>query len=216
MNRSEIRTAIRALLNEEVAGFWTDAQLNTYINLAMQRLNSIISATREDYFTISATFVTVAGTKSYTFPSDCRFIRRMEIYDPTDPNYIIKLDELRWPRTEANSDWPFTQNQQPKRYITRGQQFDIYPIPDGIYNIRIYYDSKPVDLATDADVPTSPTDFHDMIVYWGAMLAKKQNEEDDAGFASLFNARRIELIETLINRGGEDSKTAEAFLEGII
>jgi hypothetical protein len=217
MNRSELRTALRSFLNEDIPGFWTDAQLNTYINLANDRVNSIISATREDYFTISATFSTVAGTKSYSFPTDCRFIRRMEIFDASNEGYIIKLDELRWPRIEANGDWLFPNAPaQPKRYVTRGNQFDLYPTPDGAYTIRIYYDARPVTLDSDVDIPTSPSDFHDMIVYWAAMLAKKQNEEDDAGYSELFNARKVELIQTLINRGGEDATTVEAYLEGII
>jgi hypothetical protein len=217
MNRSELRTALRSFLNEDIPGFWTDAQLNTYINLANDRVNSIISATREDYFTISATFSTVAGTKSYSFPTDCRFIRRMEIYDPTNEGNIIKLDELRWPRIEANGDWLFPlTTAQPKRYVTRGTQFDLYPTPDAAYPIRIYYDARPATMDSDDDIPTSPSDFHDMIVYWAAMLAKKQNEEDDAGYSELFNARKVELIQTLINRGGEDATTVEAYLEGII
>lgn len=217
MNRSELRTALRSFLNEETAGFWTDAQLNTYINLSNDRVNSIISATREDYFTISATFSTVAGTKSYSFPTDCRFIRRMEIFDSSDEGYVIKLDELRWPRIEANGDWLFPNAPaQPKRYVTRGTQFDLYPTPDAAYTIRIYYDARPATMDSDADSPTSPSDFHDMVIYWAAMLAKKQNEEDDSGFAELFNARKVELIQTLINRGGEDATTVEAYLEGII
>jgi len=217
MNRAEIRTAVRSFLNEDIPGFWTNAQLNAYINLASDRLNSIIAATREDYFTISATFQTVAGQKSYSFPEDCRFIRRMEIYDPTNTSYIIKLDELRWPRIEANGDWMFpSTGAQPKRYITRGSQFDLYPIPDDVYDIRIYYDARPIAMDDDADIPTAPLDFHDMIVYWACLLAKKQNEEDDEGYAALFNARKVELIQTLINRGGEDPTTVEAYLEGII
>jgi len=216
MNRSELRTALRSLLNEDTAGFWTDAQLNTYLNLANDRVNSIVSATREDYFTISATFATVQGTQNYAFPSDCRFIRRLEIYDPNDTNYIIKLDELRWPRIEANGDWLFTNQGMPKRYTIRGQQFSLYPIPDTVYNMRLYYDSRPGNMDSDSDSPDTPTDFHDMLVYWAALLAKKQNEEDDAGFAELFNARKVELIQTLINRGGEDSHAVESYLEGIL
>jgi len=213
---SELRTQTRNLLNEDVAGFWLDTQLNSYINLAMQRVNSIISSTREDYFTVSATFSTAANTKSYAFPTTCRYIGRLEIYDAADPNSIIKLDELKWPRIEANGDWLFIQSGKPQRYIIRGTQFDLYPIPDSVYTLRIYYDASKVDLASDSDAPATPNDYHDMIVYWACVLAKKQNDNDDAGFASIFNVRKAELIEFLKNRGGDDPRTVEAFLEGII
>ena len=216
MNLSELRTATRNLLNEEVPGFWSDAQLNSYINLGVLRVNSIISGIREDFFTVSATFVMTAGTSLYALPSDCRFVRRIEIYDPTDPNSIIKIDEMKFPRLEANGDWLFTQNAQPKKFVLINNQMRFLPIPDSTYNIRIYYDARPVTLADDADAPTAPEDFHDLIVFWACILAKKQNEDDDAGFGTLFNIRKSELIETLTRRGGEDSLPVEAYLQGII
>jgi hypothetical protein len=216
MNLGEIRTVVRDLLNEEVAGFWTDAQLNSYISMAQSRVNSIITNIRQDYFTISATFQTTTGTKSYSLPSDCTYIRRMEIYDIADPNNIIKIDELKFPRLEANGDWLFTQNGQPKKYVVIAKAFDLLPIPDSVYNIRIYYDAVQTALATNTDTPTSPVEYHDLLVYWACVLAKKQNEDDDTGFMGLFNTRKAELIESLINRGGEDSTTVEAYLQGII
>ena len=103
-----------------------------------------------------------------------------------------------------------------RRYIIRGSQFAIEPIPDANYQMRIYYDQVQPDLVNDIDTPTSPVDFHDALVFWAAILAKKQNSEDDAGINLLFNTRKQELIETLINRGGEDSVAVEAYLEGII
>ena len=114
MNLGQMRLAVRDLLNEDVPGFWTDAQLNRYLNMAQDRVNSIISTERQDYFTISATFTAVQGTRDYAFPTDCKYIRRMEIYNSADPNQINKVDELKFPRLEANGDWMFTQNGQPQ------------------------------------------------------------------------------------------------------
>ena len=216
MNLGELRTSMRNLLNEATPGFWSNAQLDAYINLAQTRVNSIISSTRQDYFTTITTFQTVAGTRSYAFPTSCKYIRRIEIYDTADANNIIKIDELKFPRLEANGDWLFTKNAQPKRYVITGTQFDLLPIPDSVYDMRVYYDMLPNPLSIDVDTPTIPADFHDMIVFWACLLAKKQNEDDDMGFASLFNIRKSELIESLINRGGEDAAPVEAYLQGII
>jgi hypothetical protein len=140
----------------------------------------------------------------------------VEIYDPLDQNNIIKIDELRWPRIEANGDWLFTQFAQPKRYTIHGSQFDLYPIPDAVYHMRLYYDARKNDMATDTDTPDCPIDFQDLVVFYACMLAKKQNETDDDGFAALFNMRKVELVQSLIRRGGEDSHCVEAYLEGII
>jgi len=213
MIRSEIRTQMRTLLNEATEGFWSDANLNSYINLSNQRVNSIISATKEDYFTKSATFSSVAATKSYAFPTDCRFIRRMEHYSTTDASDIEKLDELKFPRTEMNGEWPFTEAGRPKRYLIFGTQFNLEPIPDAVYTMRIYYDSRKDDLAADDESPSSPTDFHDMLVYWACVLANTQNKEDSQEFVGLFNTRKAELVQSLLSRGSDDSNTVEGYLE---
>jgi hypothetical protein len=215
MNRSEIRTGIRALLNEPTAGFWSDANLNSYINLANQRVNSIIAATKEDYFTVSATFSTIAATKSYTFPADCRFIRRMEVYSTSDTGDIEKLDEIRFPRTESGGEWPFPTSGRPKRYTVFGTQFNLEPIPDAVYTLRIYYDSRPDDMAQDSESPTSPVDFHDMVVYWACTLACAQNKESSEEFVGMFNLRKAELIQSLLSRGSDDPRAVEGYLEGV-
>jgi hypothetical protein len=207
---------MRDFLNEDSAGFWSDAKLNRYINLANQRVNSIISNTREDWFTTSATFTTAAGTKTYAMPSDCRFIRRMEIYDPTDASDITKLDELRFPRTESGGEWLYGQTQIPKAYTIREQQFDLLPTPDGTYNMRIYYDFRNTDLGTDTATPASPIDFHDMIIFLACLYAKKQNEDDDSWYGEMFRTRREELLSFILSRGSDDPKCVEGFLEGVV
>ena len=216
MNRSEIRDNMRLLLNEREPGFWSDDDLNKCIVLACNNIYSIISNVKADYFTQSATFQTISGTKSYSFPTDCRFIRRMEIIDLSDPNRIYKVDEMKFPRTEASGPWPFVYSGRPSGYIVRGTQFDLYPIPDGNYDMRIYYDVRNADMASDSDQPSVPLDFQDMIVFWGCVLAEMINSENPAEFASMFNVRKEELISTLLRRGSDDPKPVEGYLEGIL
>jgi hypothetical protein len=214
MNRAEIRTTMRTFLNEESPGFWSNTNLDAYIDLANARVNSIISNTREDYFTRSATFTSVVGQKSYAFPSDCRFIRRIEIYDPTDAGYIVKLEEQKFPRTEANNDWMYGQSKQPKEYTMYGSQFNLLPIPDAAYPMRVYYDVRQSNLANDAATPDSPLEFHDSVVFLACLYAKKQNEDDDSWYGEMFRTRKEELLSYLMSRGSDDPKTVEGFLEG--
>ncbi len=218
MNLGQLRSTLRDLLNEpELPSFWTDTQLNSYLSLGALRVNSIIIAMRQEWFTVSATFNTIVGTISYQFPPDLIEIRRMELLqDPSNLSSIVKIDELKWPRSEAGGDWLFTSPGQPVRYIVRSQQFDLWPVPDSVYKIRLYYTQRPLDIATDTATPTTPIEFHDMIIFYAGILAQKQNETDDEGFALLFKERKAELIEVFTRRGGEDSKAVEAYLEGVI
>lgn len=220
MNRSELRTNMRLLLNEETAGFWSDADLNKCVNMACQKVNSIVSGIKEDYFTASATFVTVANTKSYNLPTDCRFVRRMEIYDTSDTGKIYKVDEIKFPQTEAQGPWPYPYTGRPIGYYLIGTHFDLHPIPDGVYNMRIYYDTRKNDLSTESDSPSIPTDFHDSVVFWSCVLAASidgnPQEDNKETYASLFSQRKEELIQHLLKRSGDDPTPIVGYLEGLL
>ena len=177
--------------------------------MANQRVNSIIASTKEDYFTQSATFSTVVATKSYSFPTDCRFIRRMEIYSTSDPSDITKIEEIKFPFPGTGG----VTSGKPYGYTVYGTQFNLEPIPDIAYQMRIYYDSRKDDLALDAESPSSPTDFHDMLVYWACVLALAQNKEPSDEFVGLFNIRKIELVNTLLRRGSDDPMAVEGLFE---
>lgn len=230
MNLGQLRTVARNLLNEPTPGFWSDAQLNQYLSLGATRVNTIITAMRQEWFTIAVTFNTVVYVPNsvsnvYNLPPDLMEIRRLElIQDPAAPETsIVKLDELKFPRTEAGGDWLFTAPGQPVRYLFRNQQIVLTPPPDSVYLMRLYYTQRPLDISNDLATPTTPVDFHDMIAFYACMLAKKQNEDEEMcmggegnNFACLFKSRKQEMIENIQNRGGEDSKAVEAYLEGII
>ena len=216
MNRADIRTFMRLLLNEGEPGFWKDEDLNKCIDAACKRVSGIISSTRNEYFTQSSVFSSVVNIRSYSIPSDCRMIRRIEIYDPSDASKIFKLDEIKFPRIEAGGPWPFSQTGQPARYTMVGTHFDLYPLPDEAYPMRIYYDVRQDSLSDDTSIPTIPLDFHDMIAYWGCALAFIINSEPPKEFVDLFDTRKEELISVLLRRGSDDPKVIEGYLENII
>lgn len=215
MNRANIRTLIRTFLNEPTEGLWLDTELNTAINLANQKINAVINSIDEDYFTTSKTFSTTALSKSYAFPSDCQRIRRLEHYSTADASDVIRLDEIGFPRTELQGDWPFSQSGKPMRYQVRGTQFDLLPIPDAVYTMKIYYDQRQVDMTQDTDSPIAPSEFHDMLSIWATILALPKDENrDDTNFKTLWDNRYNDLILAISGRKGSDVGYVEGYLEG--
>lgn len=216
MNRSALRTLIRSWINEPTEGFWLNSELNTYINIANQKINAIITAIRDDFFTISKTFSTTTNTKSYTWPSDFGGLRRMEHYSTSDPSDIQKIDLLKFPRSEAGGEWPFSQSGKSTRYVSFGDHFDLLPIPDAAYTLRMYYDAVKADLTLDTDSPSSPVQFHDMTAIWATILALPKNHEDASNFERLWSNRENDLITYMAGLGkGEDSETVEGYMEGV-
>ena len=149
MTRAEIRNLVRLHLNETTAGFWTDATLNDCINRGKDKVNSEITKLREEYFTVSKTFSTIAGTKSYSFPANTITLRRLEHYSATDASEIEKLTRVPFPQMEGNRGWPYEASEKPREYVVRATQFDLYPIPDAVYTMRIYIEERQSDLDTD-------------------------------------------------------------------
>ena len=212
MNRSDIRNLARIWLNERVAGFWLDTDLNTFITLANNKVNSLISSLKEDFFTASATFSTVAQQKSYIFPSDMRFLRRLEITNSLDQTDVQKLDELRFPDTEQHQDWQWVSPGKPQRYRIVGNHFELWPIPDDIYTMRIYYDQKQVDLAQETDIPLSPIDFHDMIAVGTVILTLPKGSESSEEYKAIWGDRKNDLILTMGERSA-NVITVSGYLE---
>lgn len=213
MNRSEIRALARFWLNEASEGFFRDSDLNVLINVSNQKLNTLVAALKEDYFTTSVTFPTVSGTKSYTLPTDFRALRRIEHYNASDPGDIQKISKWHFPNSELGDDWPFTASGRPTQYIIRGTQLDLYPIPDAVYTLRLYYDQRKANLTGDAEIPSSPLDFHDMIALDVAVLARQKNQEDASDLRVLYNERRDELITAFADRDGAEADKVEGYLE---
>ena len=56
------------------------------------------------------------------------------------------------------------------------QRLQFHPIPDSIYTIRGHYYKSPQVLASDAEVPEMPAQFHDMIK-WKALMLLAQFDE---------------------------------------
>jgi hypothetical protein len=182
--------------------------------VANQKVNATIANLQEDFFITSATFSTTSGTKSYALPSDFRFIRRLEHYSTSDPNDIVKVDEMPFPRTEGQHEWPWASNGKPTNYVIRGSQLDIYPIPDDAYPMRLYYDARQSDLNQDSDSPTSPIEFHDMIALWAAILGLVKNAEPSTELQMLYKVRENDLVETFVHRNSGEDDRVEGFLEG--
>jgi len=215
MNLSQLRNRTRFWLNElgTTAGFYLDSDLDGLINDGNQRLNRHITNITPSFFTVSSTFQTVADQKNYTLPTDFQKMIRMETYDPLNPSDIDKVSEVNFPRVEIQGIWPSTKVGKPQLYFVRSNQLEFIPIPDTVHDVRIYYTNAKASLALDADIPTSPVDFHDMIALHAVIFALPANSEGSSEYRLLYDQRKNDLMESLMDRDGSDPLMVDAYLE---
>lgn len=85
---------------------------------------------------------TVDGTAYISTPADCLVIR--QVWDSTSD---VKLDRIGWKtyveytgRADASSE------AAPSEYIRQGAYIYLYPTPDAVYAMRVYYRKRPAVL----------------------------------------------------------------------
>lgn len=201
MNRGQVRSLVRIWLNEPTEGFWTDSELNVLINIADKVLNTLIRSLKSDYFTTPKTFTTTANSKSYAWPTDFAGLLRLEHYSTSNPSKDIEeITILEWPHTQVSGEWLYNDTGKPKKYIPFGDHYDLWPIPDAAYPIRIYFDQIKADFTQDTDIPSSPAEYHDMIAIWTVILALPKNHEDPGEFINLWRKREADLTTDLRGR----------------
>lgn len=215
MNLGEIRTLVRTNIDEITPGFWTEAQITRYINVANQKVNSIIDAMDGDFFTVRVVFSTVALTRTYELPTTFREMVRLEHYSLTDQNDIQVLEELPFPRTEGAGEYPFSQAGKPGRYTLHGTVYDLLPIPDAVYPMRMFFKERQLDMSNEtAHAPASPLEFHDMVAIYATIQALQKNHEDASAFSAIWADRKEDLIMAMSSgRKGQDPEYVEGFME---
>lgn len=151
MNFSQIRTRLRKLVGNPTATDVPDADLNEVINEAYQELcdEYRFRATRE-----LATFSTAANVNAYALPTNSLVL--MGVKDCTNDVRLRK----------RNHDWVMSQTSdtdspgKPTNYARYEDYIKLFPTPDGVYSINIYYRIYIADLSADADIPVIPVPWH--------------------------------------------------------
>jgi hypothetical protein len=149
-------------------------RVKNWLNEAQQRF---ARSTRSPDFTAVSNIATTTNEPLLAIPSD--FVRVLMV---TLPDYQDELLTVSLKRIEL----------QPSRAGKPGaysidEAYDalrLYPIPDGVYNVRVRYLSKPVDLVNDADISLVPSAYQDLLTTYA--LSRAFRSEDDYEAAGFF------------------------------
>jgi len=217
MNRGEIRSLVRGYLNEPFASFWTDAELNTYINIAIRKATDTIKNLSRHHFTTRATFSTTAGQEYYQLPATCKDVKlitvinsdgiEVPVYFATWPDPFKTTDSALGPGSTAgdlvNTVWIV------------GGSLRMVPIPQSVFTMRIYFEARINNMTADADIPTFDEDYHDMAGKWAAIEARAKNKESSADLLALWQVREQDCIRDLFHRVPAPATQVIGYLQDI-
>lgn len=215
-------------MDETTAADWTNAELNTLINTAYQRVITAVMTVFEDYYLTTDQFNTTADQEEYSstdgIATDIFKIRRVELnYNVSSSTSAptrclpINIDEVRRDLGLQNANLG-TSSSSAAGYYTYGFgsnfRIGIVPIPDrtGTNAGRIWYLQTQADLSADADNLNIPyPDRYWMVVCYGATADALRFGQQDSIEADKFDAKFVAGIllmqEELEDKIAEETKT---------
>lgn len=170
MTLAEMRTTVGNLINQSVTDDTktvTKTFVDTALNLGYHKVVNSVNALNGDFYLQIAKGDIVADNDLYTFPSDFKILRRIDIL--SDGEYV-EVDRIN-PNTLADIDLDVTYT-DPAYYLVKGG-FRILPTPDeDITNgFRIHYIRNVSDLTDDTDEPDLPLGYEDLPIYFATSMA---------------------------------------------
>lgn len=226
---SDARTLVRSFLDEATAADWSNAELNTLINVKYHEVRAMVVTVYEDYYMTTANFNSVASQQEYTStdsaPTNIFKIRRVELnYDvaaaagaPTRCLPLHNFDAVRRDLAYTNSGIGL-KTYGNAFYYSYGfrSNFTIGFIPEpdkaGTNAVKIWYIREAADLSgdsSDIDIPYADKNYI-YVVYGAAADALRfgqQATSEANNFESLYKAGMTKMQEELEDRVAEEGKS---------
>lgn len=176
-------------------GQWDDTEISGWLGDANQDLTEMAEIESPTAYQ----FTTVAGTESYSMPSDFLRVRRVEAQDQAQstlwaPLYQGSID-MRLPNTVAGA---ITGRGRPAAYFWWGGLLYLIPIPDAVYTINVFYYRRAPDMVLAADTPIIDQRFHQILrEYAVARALQKIGEPGYITYDALYNAHARDMVAKL-------------------
>ena len=227
---SNLRTAVRDRLDESSASFWSNAQIDRYVNRAKDRVWNRVKALNEDYFAVTrlstdgsvtilgetyatSSFQIVASVRDYTLPPDFSEMRLIEV---TTTNYEdVRFTYQDMTKPEMRAMMEIVDNQVPAYFlfdIIGERTMRIAPKSDTTLDLRLTYIQAFPDMTTDADEMTMPHPLYLAVESYAVGYALKQDRNPDAPAEMLDGDKVIAEMFGASHRQSQDVETATGYL----
>jgi len=154
MTVSEIIARVQANLNRADA---TDDLVLSWLN---NRQKQICNIDNFSFMEKTTTVSTISGQQNYTLPTDYKDELHMWLVSGTTKYYLIK-----WVGSEAERSYTQTDKTgKPTNYWVWDNAYWLYPIPDGVYTLKLKY------YAYLDDLTNANTEQNDLCKFWANLL----------------------------------------------
>ena len=201
---SEYRTECRRLLHDANGNFWTDAELNTYINDGRKKLAADTKCLRA---LVTVSLPTNQETYTITGSVPVYGARAIDILNITViwGQTRIPLLQMSWTEFNAKMRAWVTNQSRPaamSRYGTSPGTIYIQPIPDQTYSSEWDICYVPVDLVDDTTVDELSYPFTTPVAYYACSKAKEKEQSygESEAFYTQYKNKAVEAINQVYTR----------------
>lgn len=167
MDRTALRNLARYWLDDLQGGYFTDTQMNVFLNNAARQVQKILIQSFEGRYEIPKQTTTVAQQAFYALPSDFLKVNRLIYVCSGSSEVNEEVSPLQFV-TQNEADG-FDKLGTPYAYTIIGDKLKLFPAPDSAKTLRMYYTYRITDMSQDSDTPDVPEEYHEFI----AILAAK-------------------------------------------
>lgn len=198
MTLATARTEVRDLIDEASAQFWTDAQINTWLNQGVQDIARRALCLRQ----LTPVPVT-ANTQNYAAPADIYELYRVE-FVPSTGSFIYPLTFMGYQEADQAwgtyqsfpAAWPeiFTlwHNPGPSGQVGGSAlQIRLFPVPAQAGVLNVFYYRQVVVAVADSDQLDTLPGWEDLVVEFAVYKAKRKDKEKDWQDAYNFYEQRL-------------------------
>ena len=200
-------TEVRTLLNESAAAFWTNAQLQSWINQGCEDV-----ARRAEVLWQEATITVAANQQYYNFPADFLTAHRAE-FSPTNSTQTYSLEF----RTINSMDeiWGILHNLPaawPQYFTIRGNNVNgyflmLYPSPGQTGILTVYYYRQAVVQSNTAGYIDTQSGWEDIVYHYAVWKAKRASKDPSwQEDFQLYEAMLAQLIDKTRNMTDQGSQ----------
>lgn len=171
MNRGDIRQLALTWLDDVNGTYFTPSIMNVWINQAQRECQKQLLQAGEDFYTICVETQTVTNQRDYAFPSD--FVKLMRLERITQGSGDTAATQRLYPLSRNEIDVGMYNSGPvptglPYNYVINQSSFSLYPVPDQVVVMRLWYAYRVVDMDDDSDIPDVPTDYEEYIAILAA------------------------------------------------
>ena len=212
---SELRTRARRRADAVDNNFFSDAEINDYINIGLGELHDLLVSKYEDYYVNSVSFPLVSGTSSYQFSSiGLNDFYKLLGVDIKSGNDTVRVKRFSFPdRNKYASDSAIYNDRgvTAYEYALRSERIEFIPEPTSTDTVTVYYVPSYTKLSSDTSAVASGIELN-WEEYAVIVAAVKMRQKEETSTATL--ERELERITARIEEAARDRDAGEPF--GII